>query len=182
MVDDIGPWILFGILLAALVAPWIESSAFTELPGALQVGLFAVLGIPTYVCASGATPLVAVLLAGGLSPGAALAFLLTGPATNTTTFGLLAQLHSRRIAMIFALTIIAMAIALGLGLNLVLGDSPLLANSLDHEHSPSLLQTLSLIALGGLLLLSFLRQGPRGFLGKLWEIGGWGRHDHDHDH
>lgn len=181
MVDDIGPWILFGVLLAALVEPWIATSAFTELPAALQVGLFAVIGIPTYVCASGATPIVAVLLAGGLSPGAALAFLLTGPATNATTFGLLVQLHGRRIAGLFAVTIILMAIGLGLALNLVLGDAPLLS-TIEHQHdSGSLLEDLALIALGVLLLLSFFRQTPRGFFGKLWELAGGG-HSHDHGH
>ncbi|MEZ4382714.1 MAG: permease [Nannocystaceae bacterium] len=180
MVDDVGPWIVFGLVLAALVDPWIQTSAFTELAPALQVAIFAVLGIPTYVCASGATPLVAVLLAGGLSPGAALAFLLTGPATNATTFGLLAQLHTRRVATLFAATIIVMATALGLGLNLVFGDAPLVTH-VSHEHGDGhLLENLALAALAALLLASFLRQSPRGFLGKLWELAGWSRHDHSH--
>ena len=44
------------------------------MPRMAQVALFAVIGMPVYVCASGATPLAAVLIAAGLSPGAAVAF------------------------------------------------------------------------------------------------------------
>ncbi|MEZ4448809.1 MAG: permease [Nannocystaceae bacterium] len=182
IVDDVGPWVLFGLVLAALIQPWLDPGAFTALPQALQVALFAVLGIPTYVCASGATPLVAVLLAGGLSPGAALAFLITGPATNATTFGLLGSLHGKRIAALFAGTMIVMAIGLGLGLDLLLGgvDLEVAPPHLHEEHG--WLSDVALWILGGLLLVSFFRQSPRGFIGKLWELAGWSRHSHDHDH
>ena len=53
--------------------------------GLFLLSLPALFGMPAYVCASGATPLVAVLIYKGASPGAVLAFLLTGPATNITT-------------------------------------------------------------------------------------------------
>jgi hypothetical protein len=41
-----------------------------------------VAGIPMYVCASGSTPIAAAMLLKGLSLGAAIVFLLAGPATN----------------------------------------------------------------------------------------------------
>ena len=92
LVDNTAPWIIFGLIIAAVVAPILDLSAFQDLPLGLDVLCMALLGMPIYVCASGATPLVAVLVLNGLSPGAGLAFLLTGPATNATTFGVLRRL------------------------------------------------------------------------------------------
>ena len=169
MVDATAPWILFGLLLAAMIHPWLDPATFTAIPPALQVLLFAVLGVPTYVCASGATPLVAVLLAKGLSPGAALAFLLTGPATNATTYGLLSGLHGRRVALAFTGLMIALAVALGIGLDLV---APGIAAVPAHAHvhrEADIFSDLCLFALGALFLTSFLRQTPQAFVQRLWE-------------
>ena len=109
VVDSTAPWIGLGLLVAAMIAPWIAPSALTGIPQPVQVLLSAGLGVPAYVSAAGATPLVAVLLAKGLSPGAALAFLLTGPATNVSTFGALAQAHGRATAVRFAAAMVILA-------------------------------------------------------------------------
>lgn len=182
LVDATAPWIGAGLLLAALIEPWIDPSALTAIPWALQVPLFAALGVPLYVCASGATPLVAALLVKGLSPGAALAFLLTGPATNATTFGVLAQEHGRAIALRFAATMLGLSVALGLAVDLALPG--LAAGVHAHAHDDGgLLGEAAAWALTALFLVSFVRQGPYGFLGKLWEDSGLAHgHDHGHDH
>ena len=39
-----------------------------------------------------------------------------------------------------------------------------------------------LALLGGLFLLSLVRQGPRAFVGELFEADGDGEEGHDHDH
>lgn len=182
VVDDTAPWILFGLVLAALLTPWLDPATLTAIPPIVQVALFALLGMPTYVCASGATPLVAVLIAKGLSPGAALAFLLTGPATNATTFGLLDQLHGRKIAIAFASTMVCVAIALGYIVDFgIAGWIPELSagSAPGHNHAEhGLLSDVLLVGLGGLFLISMLRQGPRAFIGQL----GRNAHGHDHDH
>ena len=66
----------------------------------LSILLAAALGIPLYMCASSSTPVAAALLAKGLSPGAALVFLLTGPATNAATLSVLARVFGRRFVAI----------------------------------------------------------------------------------
>ena len=114
VVDATAPWILLGLALAALMDPLLQSSWVERLPAGAEVVFFALVGIPTYVCASGATPLVAVLLVKGVSPGAALAFLLTGPATNITTFGVLSALHGRRAALLFGGAVVGLSVGLGL--------------------------------------------------------------------
>lgn len=176
LVDTTAPWIGLGLLVAALIEPWIDPSALMAIPGPLQVLLFATLGVPIYVCASGATPLVAALLAKGLSPGAALAFLLTGPATNATTFGVLAQEHGRATAARFAAAMLALAVGLGLVVDLSLPDLRGVAGVQPHAgHGP--LAEAAAWALAGLFLISFVRQGPQAFFARLWE-----REGHSHDH
>ena len=177
IVDHIGPWLLLGMIIASLVEPMISGNWITALPWALDVVIFALLGMPMYVCASGATPLVAVLIHKGVSPGAALAFLLAGPATNITTFGILARLHNRRIALLFAAAIAGLAIALGIGLNLLLGEvSGIALHNLAAEE-PSLLSMVCLAGLVVVFALSLMRQGPRQFVAQVLTP-----HDDDHDH
>jgi uncharacterized membrane protein YraQ (UPF0718 family) len=178
ILDSTGPWILVGLMLAAILQPWIDTEALTRLDPALQVAAFGLVGLPVYVCATGATPLIAVLIAKGLSPGAALAFLLTGPATNATTFGVLEQLHGRKVALMFTGTVIAVVLGLGWGVNALWPTAGAGAGQLHEHHGSSLLSLGSAVVLGGLFVVSLLRQGPRGFLGRLWELGA---HGHDHD-
>jgi hypothetical protein len=130
--------------------------------------LFTLLGLPTYVCASGATPLVAVLLSSGVSPGAALAFLLTGPATNVTTFGVMGKLHGRKIAFIFSLTIIGFALTLGYLVNFLLPDVARVSMDQISGHASTSFNWVCLVLLSSAYLFSLLRRGARHFVGELF--------------
>ena len=179
VVDRTGPWILFGLLIAALCVPALDPEWLAGIPPGVDVLLFAFLGIPLYVCASGATPIVAVLLFQGVSPGAALAFLLAGPATNVATFGILSQIHGRRIALLFGGTIAGLSILLGIGLNQILPSTEGFAPT-GHTHADAGWMTwMSVFALAGLFALSLLRQGARPFLGAVMNFGDSGAHDPD---
>ncbi|MEM6937845.1 MAG: permease, partial [Pseudomonadota bacterium] len=161
--DHTMPWVLLGLLLAALVAPLLDQALLTTIPAAVQVPLLTFLAIPAYVCASGATPIAAVALQAGLSPGAAMAFLLAGPATNVTTFGILSRLHGRAFALKFGCAMAMAAMLVGWAMNLMTFNVPELG--LDHDHAEGTpLQLVSLGLLGLLALASLLRQGPRGML------------------
>jgi len=179
MVDHTGPWVVVGLGVATLGQSLLAAGDLARWPAGLDVPVFALAGMPMYVCASGATPLVAVLIAGGVSPGAGLAFLLTGPATNVSTFGVLAQLHGRRFALGFVGCTAAAAIALGWATNLALHGYrvPALGGP-DHEHHGWVDQA-ALAVLVALLLVSLFRQGPRGFLGQVLDVA---RVSHGHDH
>lgn len=166
-VDHTAPWIVFGLILAAVVEAFLPTNWLQRLPAALEVPAFAILGLPTYVCASSATPFVAVLLFKGVSPGAALAFLLTGPATNVTTFGVLAQLHGRRIALCFSVTIILLAVAMGYLTNAILPEIQATALEGPAAGAPANLELLCLILLAGLYTYSLLKRGVRGFVGEI---------------
>lgn len=188
MVDATAPWILVGLGLSALIEPWLSTEALAGVSPALEVPLFALIGMPLYVCASGSTPLAAVLIAKGVSPGAAIALLLTGPATNLTTFGMLARLHSRGTALFFVLTTALTTMALGFGVNAFLGRGPEASAHGLHEHGTGWLELACALALLALFVVSVLRQGTRSFVGQVISPHGAGEahdhdsHDHDHDH
>lgn len=169
VVDHTAPWILLGLLIAALMHPVLTQTGFVQnIPDLWQVPVFALLGMPVYVCATGATPLVAVLILSGVSPGAAIAFLLTGPATNIATFGVLSQLHGRKLAITFAAGMAILSIALGYLVNLIFSG---LAGSLpptNVEQAPvPPYKLFFLIALAAIYLLSLLRRGPRYLINQI---------------
>ena len=173
VVDHTAPWILLGLGVAALVTPFLESGWLGRLPPVADVFLFALLGFPTYVCAASATPLVAAFLATGLSPGAGIAFLITGPATNISTLGLLSSLHGRRAAISFAAVMVTLAVTSGVAVNAAFGALSVPSLAALTEELPSLLQQVSLLLLAGLFLRSVVRRGLRSFVGELREGLGW---------
>jgi len=168
LVDHTLPWIVVGLLLAALAEPLLDHGYLATLPAALQVPVAAVIGIPLYVCASGATPLAAVAVHKGLSAGAALTFLLAGPATNITTFGVLSALHGRGVAIRFGLVLTTAAIAIGWGVDLLGLAVPEMAHpGQAHDHSFAWVGTASALALLILGGASLWRQGARGVVDQV---------------
>jgi uncharacterized membrane protein YraQ (UPF0718 family) len=173
-VDNTATWILTGLLLSALIVPYVDREWLATLPAGIDVPIAALIGLPLYVCATGSTPLAAILLAKGLSPGATLALLLTGPATNLTTFGVLGRLHGRRVSIAFAAAMWLGAVAFGYAVNWLLPvdfASPAAATvGGEHEHGAlSPVETVFLCLLGAMFLVSLLRQGVRTFLERLFE-------------
>ena len=173
VVNHTAPWIILGLGVAALVTPLLEGGWLASLPPVADVVLFALLGFPTYVCAASATPLVAAFLATGLSPGAGIAFLITGPATNISTLGLVSSLHGRRAAIAFAVVMMTFAVAAGVAINAFFGALSVPSLAALMEETPSLLQQVSLVLLAGLFLRSMIRRGLRSFVGELKEGLGW---------
>lgn len=163
LVDHTLPWIVLGLLIAALAEPLLDHELLLGLPPAVQVPLAALLGIPLYVCASGATPLAAVAIHKGLSAGAALTFLLAGPATNVTTFGVLSALHGRGLAIRFGVALTITAVFAGWTVDaLGLGIPQMPHPGEVHAHSFTLFSQASAVVLLGLGVSSLLRQGARG--------------------
>lgn len=167
--DHTMPWIALGLVVAALAEPLLSHEAIAHIPPALQVPLAALVGVPIYVCASGATPVAALALHKGLTSGAAIAFLIAGPATNITTFGVFARLHGRRLALLFGCAVTALAIIAGwtvdaLGITAV----PLLEAG-GAAHGRSWFDWLCVSALAALVVASLFRQGPRGALRQVFK-------------
>ncbi|MBL6945341.1 MAG: SO_0444 family Cu/Zn efflux transporter [Rhodospirillales bacterium] len=87
--DDIAAWLFFGLLLSAAVMTWVPPMAFaTYASGISGMVLMVIVGIPIYICATASTPVAVSLIMAGVSPGAAMVFMLAGPATNVATMGI----------------------------------------------------------------------------------------------
>jgi len=115
LLGDIGGWLLLGIaiagLLTVLVPPQLLAPLFEQ--RALSLVIMLLVGIPLYICASASTPIAAALVLKGLSPGAALVFLLAGPATNAATITVVARFWGRRATLVYLASIAVCALALG---------------------------------------------------------------------
>jgi HflK protein len=121
LLDDISYWILLGIVLSAVVAAALPPVVFEKYLGNELTSMLVMLliGIPIYVCASEATPVAAALVMKGLNPGAALVFLLAGPATNIGSLVLLSRFLGARITAIYLASIVVVSLAAGFALNWV---------------------------------------------------------------
>lgn len=153
LLDDLAFWLVAGVLLAGVLTAVLPDNleALGLDSGLVPMLVLLVVGIPLYMCASASTPIAAALLLKGVSPGAALVFLLAGPATNAATVLLLLATFGRRFVFIYVTSVAAGAIAAGLLLDLVLGDfdlaAGLRAGAVDEPGVVSITLALVLAAL-----------------------------------
>lgn len=117
--SDMAGWFLIGLILAGLITAVIpEEMLSNNLGGGMQSMLIMlVVGIPLYICATASTPIAAALILKGVSPGAALVFLLAGPATNVTSLTVLLGILGKRATAIYIASIAIMAVFFGLALD-----------------------------------------------------------------
>lgn len=115
LLKDIGGWLLLGVLIAGLVTTLIPDGFFALLFEHQTASLLLMLlvSIPLYMCASASTPIAAALVLKGLSPGAALVFLLAGPATNAATLTMVARFWGRQATVVYLAVIAFCSLALG---------------------------------------------------------------------
>lgn len=184
LLDESLPWLVVGLLLAALANMLVEPEVVAAVPHWLHVPLMALLGAPFFVCAAGSTPLAAVLLMKGLSPGAAIAFLLMGPATNSAVWHQMEHLHGRKLAAAYTGFVLGSSILLGYLLDLVLHHEHVGHSHHGHEAVEAAgwihgLELSSAVILGLLVLLSVARQGMPRFLGRVLTLHG---HHHGDSH
>ncbi len=114
----------------------------------------AAFGVPLYVCATGSIPMAASLLSKGLSPGAALVFLIAGPAVNAAALPVIAKILGKRTTTLFVAVLIIGAITAGFIFDKFLGFFPdfLTAVSIPCEHdSIGYFKTVSALVLGGII-------------------------------
>lgn len=119
LLTDISRWFLVGILIAGAITSAVPAGFIESYLGQGWRAMFIMLavGLPLYVCATASTPIAAALILKGMSPGAALVFLLTGPATNAASFSVIVKILGLRSAIIYVVSIAVCAILLGMTLN-----------------------------------------------------------------
>ncbi|MFZ0450046.1 MAG: SO_0444 family Cu/Zn efflux transporter [Desulfatiglandaceae bacterium] len=117
--EDMASWFLLGLILAGAITVFVPTEVMSRyLGGGIYSMLFMLaIGIPIYICATSSTPVAAALILKGVSPGAALVFLLAGPATNVTSLSVLFGVLGKRATVIYLATIAVFALAFGLALD-----------------------------------------------------------------
>ncbi len=121
--NDIAAWFLFGLLLAGFITVLIPDDIFSRYLGSGLPAMLLMLavGIPLYICATASTPIAAALILKGVSPGAALVFLLAGPATNLASLTVLIGTLGKRATAIYLSSIAVCSVLFGLVIDQIYG-------------------------------------------------------------
>ncbi|MDP3644991.1 MAG: SO_0444 family Cu/Zn efflux transporter [Bacteroidota bacterium] len=135
LLQDIAKWLILGFMAAALLSVLLPDGFFTMFKG---YGIFEILivlaaSVPLYICATGSIPIAAVLLMKGVSPGAALVFMMAGPATNVATITVLAKTMGKKSLFIYLGSIIGGAIFFGMLINWLI-PADFILSKMNHDH------------------------------------------------
>jgi len=135
LLQDISKWLIIGFLVAAFISVVLPNDFFSSFKGLglLEILVILAASVPIYICATGSIPIAAVLLMKGVSPGAALVFLMAGPATNVATIAVLGKTMGRKSLIVYLSTIIGGAIIFGLLTNLLI-PADFILSKIVHVH------------------------------------------------
>ena len=118
LLDTIVFWLVIGMLFAAASKTFIPTDFLAQWGQGIPAMLVMVAaGIPMYICATASTPVAAGLLMAGVSPGVALVLLLTGPATNISTLGIISKELGQRSMWLYLTGVVVTALIAGLVTN-----------------------------------------------------------------
>lgn len=153
---DIAGWFFFGVLLAGVIAVVLPDDLVLRFLGGgfTSMLLMLVAGIPMYICATASTPIAAALILKGVSPGAALVFLLAGPATNMMTLSVLFSMFGKKATAIYLSAIALVSILCGIALDWVYKVNGLSAKAMAGQAGEIFPAWLELTAVAVLLLLT----------------------------
>ncbi len=176
MMDELAFWLLLAFVVTGLLAGLFPPDFFLRfLPWpVLSMVVMAIVGVPTYVCASASTPIAAAMIGKGLDPGAALVFMLTGPATNASTIAVVARMFGRRFVGLYLGAIFGVAIGAGLLLNAVIGAGLVpapVAPEVQARGVWALVRFLGAFGFLALMAFSLHRRGLRAGWNELKEHG-----------
>ena len=162
LLDDLTPWFIVGFAISATIVVAVPDGFFE---GTLFTGWTAMLamliaGVPLYVCATASTPIAAAMMAKGLEPGAALVFLLAGPATNVATILVVRDLLGSRALASYLGSIAVVSLLLGTAVNVLypaLGFDPRDMDVAPGAMEHGVISTVSGLILAALLLRSAIK-------------------------
>ena len=167
LLQDIGKWLIIGIFTAGILAVFLPENIFSTYLNNPLLNMLIVLAIalPTYTCTIGSIPMAVVLMMKGLTPGAALVFLMAGPVTSIASMTVIGKSLGKRTLIIYLVNIILCALLFGLAIDYLLPSSwfnmGIINNSLHCENGIeelSLFKTICSIALMGLIANAYIQK------------------------
>ena len=161
--QDIAKWLIIGLVIAALISVILPDDFFTRYIGNDFLSMLIVLlaSIALYVCATASVPIAAVLILKGLSPGAALVFLMAGPATNIATITVIGKSIGKSTVFSYLISIIIGAFFFGFLIDNFLPEDFFIDNIQIMQHKdliPEWLKITSSILLTLLLINGLLKK------------------------
>jgi uncharacterized membrane protein YraQ (UPF0718 family) len=114
--EFVGFYVMLGVLLGATIEVLVPGRWVVAVFGSggwFQILLAALLGVPLYACGGGVIPLVRSLIEEGMSGGAALAFLIAGPATRIAPLMALATIVRPVFVVAYVIFLVAYSVLAG---------------------------------------------------------------------
>lgn len=161
LLGDFMNWLLIGLFFAALIQTFVPHTLLSEYgSGVMAMMLVVIISIPMYICATASTPVAAGLMLSGVSPGAALVFMLTGPATNIATLMVVKNELGLRSLAGYLTGVIVTALIMGLTFDWLLAyfDIVIQVSQGQHSEMTSLLYTVSAIVLAILIIWQYVQK------------------------
>ena len=161
LLSDFMSWLLVGLFFAALIQTFVPATLLSQYgSGIFAMMLVVLISIPMYICATASTPIAAGLMLSGVSPGAALVFMLTGPATNIATLMVVKNELGTRSLAGYLTGVIASAIIMGLSFDWFLAYYDIVIQVSQGEHSDmtSGLYSLAAVILAALIILQYIKK------------------------
>ncbi len=136
--SDIAKWLIIGVIIGGLISALVPEDFGTRYLGSpiLSYLIILLVSIPIYVCATGSIPIAVSLLAKGVLPGVALAFLIAGPATNTVTISFVLKRMGKKIAFLYIISIMIISFVFGILFDLLISINNININAIfNHDHN-----------------------------------------------
>lgn len=170
--QDIGKPMLLGIVVAAAISALVPKGFFEPMLGGgpRAMLLMMLMSIPVYVCSSASVPVAAVLISKGVSPGVAMVFLMTGPATNVATITTVWRVMGWRTAVVYLASVAGTAMVAGLTLDYIFRVQGVPGVPQLHCHEAGSMEWIFGVALLGVLGVAIVRS----------IVASVGRHDKGH--
>lgn len=176
MMQDIGKWLVIGLVVAGLITIFVPDSAFEIFKDNTLASMLLVLcmAVPMYLCATGSIPIAVALMMKGLTPGAGLVLLMAGPACNMASILVINKVLGRKTLITYLVSIITGALGFGLLIDHVLPRQWFLSNLTAQDACCQ--EHYSWFAIGSTILLMALLANA-----LIQHLIGNGHHHHEHN-
>ncbi len=156
MIKDIGKWLVIGLALASFISVSLPDTFFEKYIGSgfMEMVVIIIVSIPLYVCATSSIPIASSLIFKGLSPGAAIVFLMAGSATNIAALTVIKKTIGTTFMWLYLLSIILGALFFGFLINSIFPQdffNQYISTSIVHHNYTDIIYITS-----GIILLSLI--------------------------
>ena len=152
---DLAKPLVYGIIIASLINLFLPENIFMDYigNGFLSMIFMIVIGTPLYICATASIPIALAMISKGATIGAAMVFLMVGPATNATSITTMIKILGKKSTFITLVVLIIVSLFFGVLIdNMSFVYDNLKNHSLHNHNHPTIYQYISSIIFLGILI------------------------------